>query len=236
MTIEGEAAFQLSPWCGTCPFLFERLEGANQTLSIPALSQRLAQGLEDVDAEIVGTFSRLLPVGVYLPLLLEIQPQLRLPSGPGDYFAEEQLSTWGLDPFWGLPQYPRTAYYRTYESPITAQAHLYEFVVPMLPPAWNDRATVAHHASLLSASSTPTAVAVSSLDICAPAVATLSEDYYEHWGLTHFLLDGHHKVQAAAETNRPLRLLSLLSVDASLATPEQVHQTPRVRNQPAARR
>ncbi|MEV0457806.1 hypothetical protein [Catellatospora methionotrophica] len=47
--------------------------------------------------------------------------------------------------------------------------------------------------------------------------------------LAHFLLDGHHKMQAAAEAGRPLRLLSLLSVDAGLALPDQVARIPGLR-------
>ena len=58
---------------------------------------------------------------------------------------------------------------------------------------------------------------------------TTAPNYYTHWGLTHFLLDGHHKMQAAAETGRPLRLLSLLSVDAGLASAEQADRIPVLR-------
>ncbi|HEU0100878.1 MAG TPA: hypothetical protein VFR07_00995 [Mycobacteriales bacterium] len=152
----------------------------------------------------------LLPDGVYVPLLLSIEPSLTLPSGPGDYFGEEQIATWGVDSFRGLPEYPRTAYYRTFESAVSDAAHLYEFVVPMVPPAWSD--------------------------VCQPAMASRSQDYYEHWGLTHFLLDGHHKVQAAAETRRPLQLLSLLSVEASLSTSAQIDRVPSLRAQPGAAR
>src|SRR3712207_8981309 len=65
-------------------------------------------------------------------------------------------------------------------------------VVPMVPPTWNDAARVEEYAERLQASSTPTAVAVSTLDVCAPAVDH-GTDYYAHWGLTHFLLDGQDR-------------------------------------------
>jgi hypothetical protein len=35
-------------------------------------------------------------------MLLTINPRLISPSDPGDYFAEEQVATWGIDAFWGL--------------------------------------------------------------------------------------------------------------------------------------
>lgn len=66
---------------------------------------------------------------------------------------------------------------------------------------------VGTYAELLDASPSPTAVAVSTLDVCQPVVDSRAVDYYAHWGLTHFLLDGHHKVAAAAQHDRRLRLL-----------------------------
>jgi hypothetical protein len=235
LSLDVEPAFELSWWCGTCPFLFERLAGASDTLSIEALTDRLSVGLDDLDGEVIDTFASLLPPGRYLPLLLRVQPRGCIPSRPGDYFAEEQVSTWGLQSFWGLPESPRTAYYRTFETAIEADAHLYEFVVPMTP-LWNEESKVAEYAKILQASSAPTAVAISTLDVCQPATDSSSTDYYQHWGLTHFLLDGHHKMHAAADTGRPLRLLSLLSIDGSLATPEQVARIPQLRNQSPSRR
>ncbi|MFI6231030.1 hypothetical protein ACIBCR_27405 [Micromonospora echinospora] len=109
-----------------------------------------------------------------------------------------------------------------------AETHLYEFVVPMVPPSWNNEERVARYAAELARSAKLSAVAVSTLDICAPAVER-GPDYYTHWALTHFLLDGHHKMQAAAIAERPVQLLSLLSVDASLAPPEKVGRVPALR-------
>ena len=73
----------------------------------------------------------------------------RLPMKPGDYFADEQVATWNVERFWGLPQYPQTPYYRTFETAVSRDAHLYEFVVPMVPPNWNDLARVAAMANQL---------------------------------------------------------------------------------------
>ena len=80
---------------------------------------------------------------------------------------------------------------------------------------------------------TPTAVAYSLLDLVAPAVDH-GTDYYMHWVLTHFLLDGHHKFEAAAASGRPVRLLSLLDVKLCLATPEWFEQMIEARARPRA--
>jgi len=234
LRLDEEPAFELSFWCGTCPFLFKRLDGANQTMSIAALEARLADGLDALDAPVIESFAALLPKGQYIPMLLCIEPTLVRPLEPGDYFAEEQVATWGG--FRGLRDYPQTPYYRTFETPIDRYAHLFEFVVPMVPPSWNDEKRVAEHLARLNVSSRPTAVAVTTLDVCEPAVHEDERDIFAHWAVTHFLLDGHHKIEAAASAGKSLRLLSLLSIDGSLADPEALARVADVRKQSRAPR
>jgi hypothetical protein len=227
MLLDGTDAFELSFWTGTCEFLFERKPGACETLSLAVVQDRLNVGLERIDSDVLDAFGALLPRAEYQPMLFDIQPRLIRPGDPGDYFGEEQQRTWGLDSFWGLPQYPRTPYYRSYQARVLdgtttrhgpADGHLYEFEVPMVPPSWNDASRVGHYRESLATSSKPTVVALSLLDICQPATLQRSEsDYYAHWGLAHFLLDGHHKMQAAAELGSSLRLLSIVSVNDSVA-------------------
>jgi hypothetical protein len=104
MLLDDKPAFELSFWCGTCAFLFQRGYGANQTMSFEGLEQRLADGLDDLDDQVIEEFETLLPHGEYLPLLQTVQPRLTYPSSGGDYFAGEQVATWGVSPFWGLPE------------------------------------------------------------------------------------------------------------------------------------
>ena len=151
------------------------------------------RGTPSLDDGVIETFAELLPSGEYIPLLLQVEPRLVRPPEDRDYFTREQVETWGVEAFWGLPVYPHTPYYRTFETAVDGEAHLYEFIVPMVPPSWNDAARVRAFAERLKSSSQPTAVAVSTLDVCAPAVEQ-GPDWYWHWALTHFLLDGHHKL------------------------------------------
>ncbi|WP_336671997.1 hypothetical protein [Tsukamurella sp. USMM236] len=235
--IEGTPSFELSYWCGTCPFLFERKTiGYNISAERePLLS--LEVGLDLADDEVITTFARLLPEGEYLPLLIEVAPESVAPYDDRDYFTREQLATWGIDRAWGLPQNPLTPYYRTFETEVGPDAHLFEFVVPMVPPTWNDQKRVQHYADLLDAGTTPTAVSLSILDRQAPAVSEPGADWYEHWAVTHFLLDGHHKFEAAARVGAPLRLLALVNIDESLAGAEAVAALPDLlRRAPSKRR
>jgi len=235
--MSGKPAFELSLWCGTCPFLFERKEGANGTLSAEVeVMSELESAVESVDDRILAPFSSLLPEGQFLPLLLEVQPELVAPHDERDYFTHEQVATWGVDSFWRLPENPHSFYYRTFETRVESDEHLYEFVVPMVPPGWNDRDRVQHYRDLLGEGVTPTAVALSTLDVCQPATDDESTDYYVHWGLTHFLLDGHHKLEAAARSGASIQLLALVSLDGSLAGPDDLNRLPELRSQPRSAR
>lgn len=237
LLLSGNPAFELSLWCGTCPFLFERKDGANSTLSA-GIGQVavLEQGMTSADVQAVASVASLLAEDEYLPLLLQVTPELVSPLSERDYFSHEQVATWGIDSFWGLPEYPRTVYYRTFETAVDKDEHLYEFVVPMVPPGWNDRARVGHYEALLRAVTTPTAVALSTLDVCQPATDTDASDYYVHWGLTHFLLDGHHKLEAAARLGAPVQLLALVSSGGSLAGAEDLARLPAIRARDAVTR
>jgi hypothetical protein len=64
-----------------------------------------------------------------------------------------------------------------------------------------------------------TAVTLGVLDVSGPYFSDR-----EHWGPFHFLLDGHHKLLAAARAGRPVRLLSYISIGQSLARPEEFAQ------------
>jgi hypothetical protein len=216
LSVSGQHAFGLSFWCGTCPFLFDGWRALTDAVDRgrSGTVQRWPHG----DRPRCGRpLRRPTREGRVPILLLEIEPTLVHPIRAGDYFAEEQVATWGTDGFWGLPEYPRTPYYRGDTRALDNENRLFEFVVPMVPPSWNDRATVAAHVDRLRRSSVPTCVAVGLLDVRQRAVAQTPDERLIHWGLSHFLLDGHHKIEAAAQAGARLQVLSLVSIDNSLA-------------------
>lgn len=73
LQLDGSPAFELSYWCGTCQFLFRRLDGATQTVSLADVEGTLRDGIDAIDDEVARRFGALLPTGTYLPILLEVQ-------------------------------------------------------------------------------------------------------------------------------------------------------------------
>jgi len=93
LMVNERPAFELSFWCGTCQFVFRRLEGANEGGSIQDLQQRLTRGMDSLDEDVILAFGAALSRGAYLPFLQRIQPRLVMPALDGDYFAHEQVET-----------------------------------------------------------------------------------------------------------------------------------------------
>lgn len=222
ITLDGKRAHYIGNICGTCPFIFERQEGANDKISPVALSNSLRNGIISIDEMITSAAMEALPAGAYKVLLLSCSPRLIVPSKPGDYFFEEQIQLWGVDPFWGVPHYAKNEYYRTEPANISNGGALFEFVVPMFPRRYLHEKTIESYKTLLGNPTVPTALAVSILDVKQPANWSGNPDITSHWCLAHYLLDGHHKMCAAALTGRPISLLSFLAVGKGISSPEQV--------------
>jgi len=154
-------------------------------------------------------------------LLLSCIPRLITPSKAGDYFFQEQIELWGVDPFWGVPHYTRSEYYRTEVLKISEHGGLFEFIVPMFPGRYLDFKTIESYETLLNSPS-PTALAISVLDVKQPAEWEGNREIQEHWCLAHYLLDGHHKMYAAAQFGKPISLLSCLAIDRGISGADEI--------------
>ena len=222
ITLDGKKAHYLGLSCGTCGFIFERQEGANSKVSPATASESLRSGVSSIRNPITEASIEVLPSGRYKALLVTCVPQLIIPSKPGDYFFEEQLELWGIDPFWGMPHYAKNEYYRTHLADISDQGRLFEFIVPMFPRRYLREDTIQSYKALFVSQTIPTALAVSILDVKQPATWVGNPEITSHWCLAHYLLDGHHKVYAASQAHKPISLLSFLAIEKGISSAEQI--------------
>lgn len=215
-------AYEVGNGCETCTFWFTRMEGANTNVSVDALRTRFAAGVSSASELAVEQFSAVLANEDYMVLLMDVLPVLTAPDDRAGYFAVEQVELWGLDGFWGLPHYPKVPYYRLPTRHVRDGARLFEFVVPMYPPTWLNADTLATYTEQLAEAGTPTTVALSVLDVKQPADWADGLAVTSHWCLSHYLLDGHHKLHAAAVAGMPVRLLSFLALNEGVSTQTDV--------------
>src|SRR5215472_2384008 len=132
ITVDGERAHHLGNVCGTCPFVFQRFEGANDKVSPQELTNLLRTGVSKLEQPVTQRVMESLPAGEYKVLLLSCLPQFIVPSTHGDYFVEEQVEAWGPDTGDdGSTHDTKSEYYRTATIPFAARSTLFEFIVPM---------------------------------------------------------------------------------------------------------
>ena len=216
ITVDGKRAHHLGNVCGTCPFIFQRIEDAHYGVSPQDLTDLLRTGVSKLEENVTQRVMEILPVGEYKILLLSCVPRYIAPSTQGDYFVEEQVEAWGPDTGdEGRTHDPKSEYYRTATIPFAPNSTLFEFIVPMFPNRSLRQETIDLYLSTLKPPAIPTALAVSILDLKEAVHA--NGDIGVHWCLAHFLLDGHHKVYAASQAGKAINLLSFLALDKGVS-------------------
>ena len=224
LTVDGKKVYHLGNICQTCQFLFERLDGANTSVNIETAADALAAGVQTVADPVVAQLAAGLPNDDYLVCLSEATPELVIPGQRDDYFVNEQVALWGIDQFWNLPHDPRVQYYRAGDVNLGSGKKLFHFLIPMFPENWLDKTVVSEYVQRFEAGGAPTAVTISLLDIKGPADWQGEVDPIEHWALCHYLIDGHHKICAARQTELPVRMLNFISCTQGISTKGQIEQ------------
>ena len=234
LLVSGERLFQYGAPCGTCGIVFGKLRSTSDRLDDGQVASLLGT-LETIPAP--GTLRRLgkiLEPGTYLPVVLEGSVERVSPGDGRDYFSTDAARLFGFEP----PEYkepfdPGTAYYRfgpAYTLERSGRmggphaALLTSLIMPLHDPEVLSADRVAYWKARSWDGLPLTALAVSVLDAQAPAMEPADPDYEweEHIVFTHCLLDGHHRVQAAAELGASLRILSFVAPDASLVLEAEI--------------
>lgn len=225
LNVNGKQAYHLGNVCGTCSFFFERMEGANEGIDVGELTTLLSNGLNSLSPQVVDTLMQLLPPSEYIIALIRLRPELVQLSGHNDYFAVEQLENEAVvESFGDPPHNPKVPYYRV-EGRSAAKlpgdalhgGAAFDFVVPMFPETTLQKERIAHYEDILEDGVAPTAIAISILDVKGPACSGT-----EHWCLAHYIIDGHHKIAAAARTHKELTLVSFIAVNQGVSSKEQI--------------
>ena len=239
LLVDERAVFDLGS-CDTCPFWFTLLDDAaarprsrhprfarGPGMRVDEVIGRLRAGVDDLADPAVIELGRVLAPGHYRTLLTEVRPRRVEPLSADDYFATEQLEPWPIEGATEQPHDCGQAYYRSGQRRVSDKRGrvregvvLFELLVPTRPPSGLDEAAVEQYTDELAHGSDAMAAAVSVLEVHV-SEDTPIEPPPEHWVLAHYLLDGHHKIEAAARIGQPVRLLSFISEEHSMATPTE---------------
>ena len=208
--------------CDTCRYIFTKvMPGQHLSDAVPEGSYRqlsdLLTNLTSLpDDMILAKIGSVLPRGDYSVLLSFFAPELVVPGGEDDYFSEEAVATWGLDPYFGIGHCPQTPYYRLAERDLGAVEYGGKrlgvaLAVPLFPPTLMSRqgAVQDYRAALGEGRMSPTVLAIGLVDDRGPAVwSEPAPIYSRHLIVTLYVLDGHHKLLAAADERAHIQILS----------------------------
>ena len=228
LTLDGKRAYEIGNVCGTCEFYFEKLAGANRTFSADRLSAELEDLRVPPTPALLAALGRILPKGRFTAVLSEARPRLAMPATEFDYFSNEGIDLFGVDPFYGVPHSPKTPYYRLGEDSVPPKAVLFKLGIPFQNPNALDLDTIARYRSDIRQGKQPTVFAIAVLDVKGPATWDGNPPFTEHYMLAQYVLDGHHKLRAAAELGAPIQFLSFLSAEESVATPDELRAALRI--------
>lgn len=222
MLIHGERVFEYGCPCGTCGILFRKI-GSPADRVTDMESVTMLGALNTVPPnDILRRLGRVLEKSLYYPNVIQGRVRLVDPGSADDYFVTEVTRLFGRPGDKNRPESLETPYYRLgtdfelskvgyrglpYKALVTA------VVVPLHEPAKLNRERVEYWKQKQQAGVQLTAFAVSVLDKQSPAVTPpdATYPYTEQLLLTNCLLDGHHRLQAAAETGLPIRILSMVA-------------------------
>lgn len=218
LSFDGEQLFHIGNICGTCAFFFNQVnENIKTSYTIEEIRDVLNKGVASLDDNLTNILSKLMPVGTYEVSLFEIHPVQTCKNGKGDYFAEEQ------EPLW----YPESndeeclttgmKYYRGVTEKINDYTSFYEFFVPLYQPEYLNEEHIQFYQEQIRNGYQPTAISLGTME--GKTAIQWSPDLdndYDHLYFVHYLMDVHHKIQAAAREAKPITLISFVLKDKAL--------------------
>jgi len=192
--------------CDTCGGWFSLVDKPFRPGTPEEISNRLGQGIKAIDPPLVESIMPLLPRGRYTVGLLRTAP-----------FCHEN----DTDHWYRSRCVEREIWHRlpTDEddngAPVTAHEYFERYresedILPHLPKGSIDWKQVRHYVEAMESGNRPTAMVISLGEMRHPGGGSLT-----YARLTHFVIDGHHKLYAAASIGKPLTLLSFFAHDHS---------------------
>jgi len=228
LLVNGERIYEYGCPCGTCGIVFRKVGSINHQVSDPEAVQILGELNKIPSSKDLQRLARVLEPGIYHPLVIEGKVSSIEPGAANDYFASDVVRLFGLEP----PEYkdswgPWTTYYklgpdveieRSGRISGPHKALITSVVMPLHNPSQLDRERIDFWKGKHSEGDTLAGFALSVVDNQSPAMEPPDPTYKykELFLFTNCLIDGQHRIQAAAELGVAVRILSFVSSQFSL--------------------
>lgn len=213
---DGQLVMCIGNVCSNCcqPF-FEKLG------SIPRfeLSGSLSSISRAFYKEIYAELEKVLPGGYYKVIRSQVYPTYVVPGKSNDYFIHEQPRDWGTP-----VEDPKTYYYRIRSGYVEEDDEGYaEGYFELAAPLGSTKdLRMGKVNTIRKQEKTQTVFALGVLDVKNAQSST--GICGTHWGLFHYLIDGHHKMYAAAIDGKPVNLVSFITLDHGASNESELNE------------
>lgn len=217
LSMHGQKFFEISSRCDTCPYAFTKLVDAS-SVDLGGTIDRLRNGIDAIDDDLIGVLSRGLPAGEYIAALLDVTPTYTSFGEGNDYFTTEQGGVWEAALVGeGGRHFPRTGYYRLGQHKVDPNAAFFEFLIPSHSAA--SHARVEDWKERIESGKRPVALSLAFGEHRQPANWEGEPSVTSHMCVSHYLLDGHHRVAGAERAQLPIRLLTAYAMGGTEPPP-----------------
>lgn len=228
ISVNGENIYHIGNICGTCIFFFEKLKDKDKIVNPRIEIDKLNNGITSIDSNVIEIFKKLIPSGDYELNLRTIRPRYINFGKDEDYFANEQVELWGDNCGNDGDLFsPRTNYYRRINEKFSENKEYFDFYIPLTSLDLLDSNRVNFYKNEILSGKKPTAVSLTVLDIKEPSTYPDEDTFPEitqHWCIANYLIDGHHKIKAAAELNAEITLLAFFATDKGVSTEDEIKE------------
>jgi len=199
MFLDGKKMFEYGPNCETCEFYMKQVGNTVSSVTIDSVRDRLNSDVTELSDDLVFPLSTIPPAGTYGVVLREVMPVF---DAQPDFYAAEDTVPYLVN--------SKEISKAVNESGMDGEGYKYgritakEYILPMRKNSGLDGKRISHYENMPPGNS-PCAVSLSFLEMHGRG------DYDIF--MLHFLLDGHHKIEAAANMKKPVKLLSFISCE-----------------------
>ena len=220
LTYKNKPLFHIGNICGTCNFFFNKKEiKIDNKFTSKQISTLLNKGIVNLKESEINGISKIIPNGNYEVLITEIQPKISFPNDRNDYFVTDLFESWNKE--YAIDSEANIPYYRGLSKLIKGNEKLFEFFIPIFHTNSLNEKRVKEYEQMLLNGEKPTALCLGILDVKMSMVypeingEEVTPYTTTHWCFANYIIDGHHKMMAANNLQKPITLITFISKDQS---------------------
>ena len=199
LCINKQSIFSYGPNCETCEFIINKCNHFSSSITVNELRDILNHHVEELSGNIINQIQTILPNGTFGVIQRNVKPKI---SSNDDFNFSKDYTYYEINKI-NIAQMVNISKLENYTY---QELNVNEYILPIQENIYFNENVIKQYEQMVLKQNTPCAIAISILEIHG-------RDNWFTINLLHFILDGHHKIRAAANTNSSIKLLSFINCE-----------------------